>query len=333
MSQPSSLLSLVVPCYNEEEVFSALELALLELGRALEGRARLEFVLVNDGSRDSTWEKMAAFAARDERVRAVNLSRNFGHQMAVTCGCDLAQGDAVVTLDADLQDPPQVVVSMFEAFQDGADVVFAVRQSRDGETAFKLGTAALFYRLLRWMAPEAGPADAGDFRLMSRRAIDGLQGMRERHRYIRGLAGWVGFRTATVVYERAPRAAGHTKYTLLKMAKLAFDAMFSFSIFPLRLAFLFALFASMPVWIYLVYATLRTLFGGAALEPGWASLLASITLFGALILISLGVVGEYVGRIYEQVKQRPLYLVQDCLPPLNHSNRDLGHNLPNDETA
>jgi glycosyltransferase involved in cell wall biosynthesis len=316
MSQPSlPLLSLVVPCYNEEEVFPALEKALADLGTIMAGRAQLEFVLVNDGSRDTTWQQMTDFANRDNRVRAVNLSRNFGHQMAVTCGCDLAQGDAVVTLDADLQDPPEVVAQMFEAYLSGADVVFAVRRSRDGETAFKLGTAALFYRLLRWMAPEAGPADAGDFRLMSRRAVDGLRGMRERHRYIRGLAGWVGFRTATVEYERAPRAAGHTKYTLLKMSKLAFDAMFSFSIFPLRLAFLSALVASLPIWIYLVYATLRTLLGGAALEPGWASLLASITLFGALILISLGVVGEYVGRIYEQVKQRPLYLVQECLPP------------------
>ena len=305
------LVSVVVPCYNESAVFSMLSKALADLADCVEPVCRMEFVLVDDGSHDDTWDKMAAFSAADNRVRAVSLSRNFGHQIALTCGYDLAAGDAVVCMDADLQDPPEVVAEMIEQWQQGADIVYAVRKSRAGETPFKLMTARLFYRLFRGVSDSSAPQNAGDFRLLSRRALDAFNQLRERHRYIRGMVGWLGFKTATVYYERRARAAGETKYPLGKMVRFAADAIVSSSSLPLRLSYLFALVGSSVIFAYLLWVVFKLVFFDEPLVRGWSSLILTITLFGFLNLLCLGIIGEYIGRLYEQSKNRPLYLVAE----------------------
>jgi polyisoprenyl-phosphate glycosyltransferase len=302
-------ISIVVPCYNEVTVFPYLQKELSELADRIVQDYDVEIILVDDGSCDATWEKICTFSAVDSRVRGVALSRNFGHQAALTCGYDLATGDAVVCLDADLQDPPEVVLEMIRRWREGADVVYGVRTSRDGETAFKLWTAKLFYRLLRAMGAKYVREDAGDFRLLSRRGLEALQKMREEHRFIRGMVGWIGFRVAEVTYERKARVAGMTKYPLRKMLLFALNAIVSFSAFPLRLAYVMAFGLSAMLMSYLVYTFYRHVLYQAELVPGWTSLILSIMAFGAMNLFCLGIIGEYVGRIYEQSKQRPLYLI------------------------
>lgn len=307
------LVSLVIPCYNEQEVFPALRGALVSLAERLAPKYRAELVLVDDGSRDSTWDHIVEFARQDARVRGIALSRNFGHQVALTCGYDLASGDAVVSLDADLQDPPEVVVEFVRAWEKGADVVFGVRKTRQGESRFKLWTAAWFYRLFQAVGHASAPAHSGDFRLMSKRSLLALRRLREKHRYIRGMVGWIGFRTATVEYDRMPRAAGVTKYPLRRMLAFSLDALVSFSSFPLRLAYVFAIAGCLVVLAYLVNALVRYLAYGTPLVPGWTSLIVTVTLFGSLTLFCLGLVGEYVGRIYDQSKNRPLYLIREMV--------------------
>jgi polyisoprenyl-phosphate glycosyltransferase len=302
-------ISIVVPCYNEVTVFPYLQKELSELADRIVQDYDVEIILVDDGSCDATWEKICAFSAVDSRVRGVALSRNFGHQAALTCGYDLATGDAVVCLDADLQDPPEVVLEMIRRWREGADVVYGVRTIRDGETAFKRWTAKLFYRLLRAMGAKYVREDAGDFRLLSRRSLDALQKMREEHRFIRGMVGWIGFRVAEVAYERKARVAGMTKYPFRKMLLFALNAIVSFSAFPLRLAYVMAFGLSAMLMSYLVYTFYRHMFYHAELVLGWTSLILSIMAFGAMNLFCLGIIGEYVGRIYEQSKQRPLYLI------------------------
>jgi polyisoprenyl-phosphate glycosyltransferase len=302
-------ISIVVPCYNEVAVFPYLQKELSALADRIVQDYDVEIILVDDGSYDATWEKICAFSAVDSRVRGVALSRNFGHQAALTCGYDLATGDAVVCLDADLQDPPEVVLEMLRRWREGADVVYGVRTSREGETAFKLWTAKLFYRLLRAMGAKYVREDAGDFRLLSRRSLDALQKMREEHRFIRGMVGWIGFRVAEVAYERKARVAGTTKYPFRKMLLFALNAIVSFSAFPLRLAYVMAFGLSAILMSYLVYTFYRHVFYRVDLVPGWTSLILSIMAFGAMNLFCLGIIGEYVGRIYEQSKQRPLYLI------------------------
>jgi len=302
-------ISIVVPCYNEVAVFPYLQKELSALADRIVQDYDVEIILVDDGSYDATWEKICAFSAVDSRVRGVALSRNFGHQAALTCGYDLATGDAVVCLDADLQDPPEVVLEMLRRWREGADVVYGVRTSREGETAFKLWTAKLFSRLLRAMGAKYVREDAGDFRLLSRRSLDALQKMREEHRFIRGMVGWIGFRVAEVAYERKARVAGTTKYPFRKMLLFALNAIVSFSAFPLRLAYVMAFGLSAILMSYLVYTFYRHVFYRVDLVPGWTSLILSIMAFGAMNLFCLGIIGEYVGRIYEQSKQRPLYLI------------------------
>jgi dolichol-phosphate mannosyltransferase len=309
------LISLVVPCYNECEVFPYLQKALSSLADTIEQEFRVEIVLVDDGSRDSTWDQILAFAASDTRVRGVALSRNFGHQMALTCAYDSAQGDAIVCMDADLQDPPEVVLEMIDKWKEGYDLVPAIRQHREGETRFKLWTAALFYRLIRLLGATHVRADTGDFRLMSRRALEAFRQMRENHRFIRGMVGWVGFRTTEVYYERKARRAGETKYPFRKMFRFAVDAIVSFSIVPLRISFVAAVVLATINLGYLALSAFRYLCFGAPLVPGWSSLIAAIVALGAMNLICLGILGEYVGRIYEQAKQRPLYFVQEDTRP------------------
>jgi polyisoprenyl-phosphate glycosyltransferase len=305
------LISLVIPCYNESDAFPHLQAAIVSLADSLENDLRVEIVLVDDGSRDSTWAQIQAFAQSDARVRGVALSRNFGHQMALTCGYDCAEGDAVVCMDADLQDPPEVVQEFVEKWKQGYDVVHAVRLEREGETRFKLWTASLFYQLIRSMGAVHVKANTGDFRLMSRHALESFGRMREYHRFIRGMAGWVGFRTTEVYYHRKARIAGETKYPFRKMLRFAVDAIVSFSIVPLRISFVAALLLSAVILGYLAYTAGKHFLFNSPLVPGWSSLIIAIVSLGAVNLACLGILGEYVGRIYEQVKQRPLYLVQE----------------------
>jgi dolichol-phosphate mannosyltransferase len=305
------VISIVVPCYNEEVVFPYLQKALSALADRIVPDYDVEIILVDDGSCDATWEKIRAFSAMDCRVRGVALSRNFGHQAALTCGYDVATGDAVVCMDADLQDPPDVVLAMIRRWCDGADVVYGVRIRREGETAFKLWTAKLFYRLIRAMGAEYVREDAGDFRLLSRHSLEALNKMREEHRFIRGMVGWIGFRVAEVAYERKARIAGRTKYPFRKMLLFALNAIVSFSSFPLRLAYMMAFGLSAILLSYLVYTFYMHVVYHVELVPGWTSLILSIMAFGAINLLCLGIIGEYVGRIYEQSKQRPLYLIDE----------------------
>jgi polyisoprenyl-phosphate glycosyltransferase len=300
-----TLLSVVAPMFDEEATAEAFY---ERTSAALQG-IPFELVLVDDGSRDGTGEILDRLAAADPRVRVVFLSRNFGHQTAITAGLDHALGDAVVMLDADLQDPPEVIPKLIEQWRAGADVVYAVRSARAGETRFKLVTARWFYRLMNRLSPIELQEDSGDFRLMSRRALDALLAMRERSRYLRGMTVWVGFTQAAVPYERDARHAGETKYTLRRMLRFSLDAVASLSNVPLQIAtvlgFLcaFVAFLAIPVVVVLKIA-------GSYL-PGFSTITIVVLLLGGLNLIAVGIIGEYVGRIYDEVKRRPLYLVRE----------------------
>jgi glycosyltransferase involved in cell wall biosynthesis len=270
-----------------------------------------ELVVTDDGSKDATPALLAELAAADERVKVITLSRNFGHQPAITAGLEHARGDAVVMIDADLQDPPEVIPDMVARWREGADVVYAVRQSREGETRMKLATAHVFYRLMARLAQIELPVDSGDFRLMDRRALEALLAMPERSRFLRGMTVWIGFTQTAVPYQRAARTAGETKFSLRKMLRFSFDAISSFSYFPLQLAtvlgFIISAFAFLAIPLTVV-ARLRGIF-----VPGISSTLVVVLLLGGIQLITLGVVGEYVGRIYDEVKRRPLYVVRDTV--------------------
>jgi glycosyltransferase involved in cell wall biosynthesis len=307
------LVSLVVPIFNEEECLPLLRSALTRLADRIERDRglRVETVLVDDGSSDRSWIEILEFARADARVRAVSFSRNFGQQAALACGYQLARGDAVVSLDADLQDPPEVVLDLLDAWRQGADVVYAVREQREGESWFKRRSADVFYRVLQRIGETNAPLDAGDFRLMSRRALEALNALHEVHRYLRGMVGWLGFRTAVVHYRRRSRAAGRTKYPFLRMGRLAVGAIVSFSTFPLRLFYWAGVLTTIPFAIYAVVALFY--WYRHEMPPGWMALQMSIITFGCLNLICLGIMGEYVGRIYEQSKNRPLFLIRERL--------------------
>jgi dolichol-phosphate mannosyltransferase len=310
---PKKKVSLVIPCYNEAEVFAPLRRELIALGDRLAARYEVEFLFIDDGSRDDTWNQIVAFARDDRRARGIALSRNFGHQTALSCGYDHADGDAVVCLDADLQDPPAVVPDLVREWENGADIVYAVRRSRAGETGFKLRTADGFYKLFGRLAKTDAPSNVGDFRLLSRRAVAAFRQLPEKRRYLRGMVGWLGFRTATVLYDRAARHAGQTKYSLKKMLNFATDGLLSFSAAPLRLSFLLA-FAGLAVTLLcLLYAVLRLLAGGGVPAPGAYGILLAVAAFGVAILACLGIIGEYIGRIYEQVLNRPLYFIRETV--------------------
>jgi glycosyltransferase involved in cell wall biosynthesis len=305
MSRELKLLSVVAPMYNEEATAAAF---CERVFAALEG-IPLELVLVDDGSSDGTAKIVDDLAASDPRVRVVRLSRNFGHQTAITAGLDHASGDAVVMIDADLQDPPEVINDLLAKWREGVDVVYAVRRRREGETRFKLATASVFYRLMSRVSSIELAPDAGDFRLMSRQALDGLLSMRERSRYLRGMTVWVGFTQAAVPYQRDARYAGETKYTLRRMLAFSLDAISSFSHLPLQAAtvlgflFSFIAFLAIPVVLGLKLAD--------SYLPGFSTITIVILLLGGMNLIAVGIIGEYVGRIYDEVKRRPLYLVRE----------------------
>ena len=303
-ARPLTLLSVVAPIYNEE---GTVEEFYTRVCAALEG-VRFELVLVDDGSRDASGEILDRLADGDPRVRVISLSRNFGHQTALTAGLDHARGDAVVMLDADLQDPPELVPRMLARWRAGCDVVYAVRQEREGESRFKLATARWFYKLFDKLAQVDLEHNSGDFRLLDRQALDALLSMRERNRFLRGMTVWVGYTQAAVPYNRDPRYAGETKYTLSKMLKFSLDAISSFSHRPLQLATLLGFMISTLAFIAIpVVIGLRL---AHSYLPGFGTLTIAVLLLGGIQLIAIGITGEYVGRIYDEVKGRPLYLVR-----------------------
>jgi glycosyltransferase involved in cell wall biosynthesis len=298
------LLSVVAPVYNEE---ATIEEFYGRVCRALDGMA-FELVLVDDGSTDGGPVVMEHLAASDPRVRVVYLSRNFGHQTALTAGLDHARGDAVVMLDADLQDPPELINTMLDRWRTGCDVVYAVREHRDGESQFKLSTARWFYRLFDKLAQVELQPNSGDFRLLDRRALDALLSMRERNRFLRGMTVWVGYTQAAVPYKRDPRYAGETKYTLSKMLRFSLDAISSFSHRPLQLATLLGFAISTLAFLAIPVVVVLRLLGSYL--PGFSAITIVVLLLGGIQLIAIGIIGEYVGRIYDEVKGRPLYLVR-----------------------
>ncbi len=302
-----SLLSIVIPCYNEAESIPMLR---SHVTRFVDSSPyRSEVIVVNDGSSDSTLELLADWCEVDERIKLLSLSRNFGHQYAATAGIDYAGGDAIVLLDADLQDPLEVVHQMVEQYCNGYDVVCGQRVARSGESAFKRFSAWFFYRSMRVLFLRTLPPDVGDFRLMSRRCVESLRSMRELHRFLRGMVAWVGYPQICVPYERAPRVAGTTKYPLRKMIRLAWTAAVSFSALPLRISFFGAGIMTMVALEEAVRA-LIVHFAGRTV-PGWTSLMVVLCLSNAALMIAVGILGEYVGKIYEEGKGRPLYVVAD----------------------
>ena len=302
-------LSIVVPCFNEEACLPALHQRLSAAARDVAGDD-YEIVLVNDGSRDASWPMMTEMSARDPNVVAINLSRNHGHQLALTAGLDLSRGDLVLIIDADLQDAPELLGEMVATMRrEDADVVYGVRRSRAGETAFKRATAHGFYRLLSRATEVDIPLDAGDFRLMSRRALDGFLAMPEQARFIRGMVAWIGFRQVPFLYNRDERLAGTTKYPVGKMIRFALDAITGFSSVPLKLASHAGLLlsaGSLLIVAYIVHAWIS----GRSIQ-GWTSLMLVVVVLGAVQMFVLALMGEYIGRLYNEAKRRPLYIVQD----------------------
>ena len=300
------LLTLVIPMHNEEAVVPHLRDAVEKFMMEIKGET--EVVLVNDGSSDSTLRQIVAWSGQDPRVKVVNLSRNFGHQSAATAGFDYASGDAIVLLDADLQDPLCVIHEMIERYCQGYDVVYGQRVARQGETRWKRFTAWLFYRLMRSLVYRDLPVDAGDFRLISRHCLNGLQQLTETHRFLRGMVAWVGYPQVGVPYTRAARIAGETKYPLRKMLTFAWTAATSFSGIPLRASTFLGIIITVVGMEEAVRATLAHVFHWHVVA-GWSSLVVLISIIGGAMLISIGILGEYVAKIYEQSKRRPIYLV------------------------
>ena len=302
--------SLVIPVWNEEKVLPVLYERMTQV---MDGTGEpWELIFVNDGSRDASLAIITDLNRRDPRIKVLNFSRNFGHQIAITAGSDYAEGDAVIIMDADLQDPPEVVLRLIEKWREGYDVAYAVRTKRAGETWFKLFTASLFYRLIRSIADVDIPLDAGDFRLMDRRVVLAMRQLRERNRFMRGLSSWVGFKQIAVEYERAARFAGETKYPLRKMLRLANNAITSFSHVPLQLATYTGFTLAALSLIGILVAIVARLSGISAFS-GQATTLVSVLFLGGIQLIFLGIIGEYLGRIYDEVKNRPLYIIADAV--------------------
>lgn len=307
-------LSVVVPCYNEEDCLDMLHARISAAACAAVGQD-YEIVLVNDGSRDGSWRVMQRLAAADPRLVAINLSRNHGHQLALTAGLDLCSGEQILIIDADLQDPPELLADMRATMaEQEADVVYAVRRKRDGETAFKRLTAAAFYRVLDRVTDTPIPLDTGDFRLMSRRALEAFLALPEQARFIRGMVAWVGFRQVPFVYDRAERHAGESKYPLSKMIGFALDAVTGFSTAPLRFASHVGLWLTAASVLLILYILVGWLLGNAV--AGWTSTMLVVVVLGAVQMFVLGMIGEYLGRLYVESKRRPLYIIADVAGPV-----------------
>jgi dolichol-phosphate mannosyltransferase len=315
MTEPSRpALSVVAPCYNEQDVLPEF---LRRVGAVLDGMGGTsEIVLVDDGSRDGTWEVMAAAAAADPRVVAVRLMRNHGHQLALTAGLSVCRGERILIIDADLQDPPELLPDMMALMdgtdgKGGADVVYGQRRQRAGESLFKRATAAAFYRLINRLTDVEIPADAGDFRLVTRRVLDLLLAMPERHRFIRGMVAWIGGRQVPLLYDRHARAAGESKYPLSKMIRFAADAITAFSVVPLMASMTIGWAMAAVGFAFFVYSIVGWLMG--ANLPGWTSIMAALGLLGGMQFLMLGVIGAYLGRLYDQNKGRPLFMIRDIV--------------------
>ena len=310
-AETKPLLSIVIPLFNEREVFSELQSRVLELRNAIGEHYEFQVVLVDDGSSDETWALIKAFSDRHGFVKGVSLSRNFGHQRALFCGYNFADGDIVVSMDGDLQDPPDLIPAMLAEWKKGAEIVFAVRRDRFGETFFKRWTAFWFYRLLNRMANISAPLDCGDFRLMSRKALQGLFSMGDKIMYLRGMVGWIGFSTARVEYDRPKRFAGSSKFNLVKMARFAVDGITCFTSAPLRFAYVIGIFATLPFLLYLLITLFKHFVLGMELASGWTSLLLCIIAFGSMNLFGIGILGEYLAKVFDTVKDRPNFIVQE----------------------
>jgi polyisoprenyl-phosphate glycosyltransferase len=302
--------SIVIPILDERETLPELHRRLCQVMDELDGSA--EIILVDDGSTDGSFDVMRKLHEADDRVRVLRMSRNFGHQIAITAGLDHARGDAVVIMDGDLQDPPEVVPALAEKWREGFEVVYAVRDDREGESRVKLATASWFYRFLGHMSEVGIPRDAGDFRLIDRRVVDAVKAMPEHHRYLRGMFAWVGYDQAGVHYARDARHAGRTKFPMRKMLGFATDGIVSFSTVPLRMTLVLGFLVSLAAFVLAIFAVLAKV-TGAYTVPGWASITVGVALLGGVQLTVLGVMGEYIARIHDEVKQRPLYLVRDVL--------------------
>ena len=317
----NSLVSIVIPCFNEDQVIRATHERISGVLSSISG-AEFEIMFVDDGSSDQTFSVLKVLQASDSRVRVIAFSRNFGHQIAVSAGFEHAAGDAVILIDADLQDPPEVIGEMLTRWRQGADVAYGVRTDREGETRFKLWTAKAFYRSINRLSDVAIPLDTGDFRLMDRRVVDVLLRMPERDRFVRGMVAWVGFRQEAVYYRRAARYAGKTKYPLRKMIRFALDGILSFSLVPLRIAGWMGFATAFLAMFGVTYAfAVRML--THTWVPGWTMLFIACSFIGGIQLACLGVLGEYVGRIYGETKRRPLYIVRERLgfPALTRIHR------------
>jgi dolichol-phosphate mannosyltransferase len=307
MSKPT--LTIIVPIYNEIGNLDELYRRMVETME--KARQPWELVLVDDGSSDGSTERMRELAGKDPRVRPVIFARNFGHQIAVTAGLDYSRGDAVIIIDADLQDPPEVILQLIGKWREGFQVVYAVRASREGESWFKLVTAKAFYRLINRITSIAIPLDTGDFRLMDRAVVDVMNNMREHHRFLRGMSAWIGFRQVGVPYQRAARYSGETHYPLSKMFKLAFTAITGFSFFPLQVATYMGFAAAGIAVIAIPIVVILRLMGSQAFF-GQASTLIAVLFLGGVQLLSLGILGEYIGRLYDEARGRPLYIVAEA---------------------
>ena len=306
---PRPALSVVAPCYNEQEVLPEF---LRRVGAVLDAAGGIaEVVLVDDGSRDRTWEMMTQAAAADSRIVAVRLMRNHGHQLALTAGLSVCRGERILIIDADLQDPPELLPDMMALMDQGADVVYGQRRQRDGESLFKRATASGFYRLINRLTDVDIPADAGDFRLVTRRVLDLLLSMPERHRFIRGMVAWIGGRQVPLHYDRHARAAGQSKYPLSKMIRFAADAITAFSVVPLMASMTIGWVMAAVGFGFFVYSIVGWVMHSNL--PGWTSLMAALGLLGGMQFLMLGIIGAYLGRLYDQSKGRPLFMIRDIV--------------------
>jgi polyisoprenyl-phosphate glycosyltransferase len=307
-------LSIVAPCFNEEHVLPEFlqRVGLVLEGVVSKGGGTAEIVVVDDGSHDATWQIMTDAAAKDSRVVAVSLMRNHGHQLALTAGLSICRGDRILIIDADLQDPPELLPEMIKLMdQIGADVVYGRRRQREGDSLFKRATAASFYRLIGRMTDVEIPLDAGDFRLLTRRVLDILLAMPERHRFVRGMVAWIGGRQVPIVYDRKPRAAGESKYPLARMIRFAADAVTAFSVVPLMASMTIGWVMAAVGFAFFVYSIVGWLLGLNL--PGWTSLMAAVGLLGGMQFLMLGIIGAYLGRLYDQSKGRPLFMIRDIV--------------------
>ena len=302
-------ISILIPAYNEQAVLEKLFIRLANLANDTKDYS-FEFLFVNDGSKDKTLEIIKDYADKDDRIAYVNLSRNFGKEIAMIAGLDHATGDATVIIDADLQDPPELIPKMIKLWEEGYDDVYAKRQSRDGETWFKKFTSKLYYKTLQSVTRIPIQEDTGDFRLLDRRVVEALKQFRESQRNTKAMFSWVGFHKKEILYDRDPRAAGETKWNYIKLVELAIDGITSFTTAPLRISTYAGIAVSIFAFIYLVFLIIRTIFLGVDLA-GYPSMMAVILFLGGVQLLSLGIIGEYIGRIFNETKQRPLYLIEE----------------------